>query len=1023
MNDVHRQRWEDIARTYSRPFNERARQILDHGRDDFELQWLLVDFAELCIRYLALILLGETHANSVARQALFDDYAPDKLRLAPFGGWATFVADMQDRFGKRGITIPLLLSTRAKKLVNKVREYVLPRRNGLAHGAADRFAISQEKVDSLSELVLQVAEKLPELFSKELAWDGQKAQLQFFDARPIDLYPFIKRTENGDEPLLYAHIDRKNCAVFHSSAGAVADSDLGTLICDHLAGGQLPFDEKHPSEISGAELLERSAALLGKLQAEVNADYFCTDRCFSQLPQYAGRPSWANHLADLINDPTTPFILHLYGRRGCGKRKLLTDLLVHLQQAGHIVAPIWLSKLPPDGLTVAFNRALQLSGNLIDLTNAVEKLDANARLVVLLGDFTSLMNEPTRHAQIRSVLLEGNHPDGLQVLLVSDAMDSIQTSWGSGPSFVQLAIPPMEAGPCEEFYRSVTARSGRMPLTDWELLPPPARQYARSPADLVLLCERYDGQSVPRDFSILRHRQHLWNSHVPAGNGKLQPPEMMKRRSIIDEMARHILNSGQRTVRQSSCPTLGESRKDARRARDSLEQLGFISGVSVASESRYSEAVVFTEYDWLVRALIRVLPLPSDNHELGDQELDDVLAECDRLGPVCDALAVWAFELIEQNTESFRRLFSRILRSRPKCCNKLVESLLIRAYHVEWLFEDLLTQAIATEDEAVLGGCAGAAQQLITGGSGAERDGVRIYRDLLAVTARREFTQLEAVLLNEYAEHCLEPSNLKEQLACFEKAIANAQLHGLPQLEHVAVNNWSRAALAGIDLNTIASSTEPCARVQRVIDRLESLCQIEADIGNWHRLSYSHHLIARAYAIDSNDEAARDHLLTSIEICQAFGEAADVAREFDSAACYFADRGDFLDAIAQHDQAINWMRIASDRDGEAGCLANRALTRSRHPDVVEPHRCRLFADALNDFQTAKRLLAQLPSGPHILARQAEVWEGMARLFERIEELDQAIVCTECSEEKYHAAGLKADAQRMREFIGYLKKTK
>jgi tetratricopeptide (TPR) repeat protein len=182
--------------------------------------------------------------------------------------------------------------------------------------------------------------------------------------------------------------------------------------------------------------------------------------------------------------------------------------------------------------------------------------------------------------------------------------------------------------------------------------------------------------------------------------------------------------------------------------------------------------------------------------------------------------------------------------------------------------------------------------------------------------------------------------------------------------------------------------------------------------------------LARACRLSPEEdaEAALGHLQGDLELCQRFGDAADVAGAHDALARAWTDAGSFAEALAHYDEAIRWLRIAVNRPQEVVCLLNRAGCRLLEADrLTDPDRQQQSTgEAWADYRRAKRVLDRLPYDAPTADLYGEAWLGLAQVFHRVGQPEQAEASAEQSIRSFDQSGNGVRRQAAARYLAWLR---
>lgn len=1012
MDDQFRDQWNEFGGRCVGPLRRWAWRIRDHGRADLEMLWHLVDFAQVCVKYPALLLLARSFHDPQVRDVLFRRSLPDFLERPLFGHWMAFVRESLEGLGRNGIWLPFpMLQQNGDCLDAVIGNKILPLRNQLAHGPGDRFLVAEDRVRRVSDQLFSVIGKLGDLYMRPLERTRDRvlfpADAAAGGGTAVELYPFLVAGDNGDA-LLYDQLKDKD-ALFFSGESAVKRRDLRKVIGDYLASGRLPYARKLPDQLTREEMLDRSSALVREFRRAGRFDFFFTDCFFSELPPFGGRPGLGGHLVESLGDGDRPLVYLLYGRRGSGKRPLLGDVLRELQQAGHLCVPLRADRLPDEPLQSAFNRALEVEGTLDDLAAAAVRTAPGASLVLVINDLPGLLTQPGRADQLAELLRGRARWGRTHFLFLCDTTEPIRLPL-DGPEFIPVPMPPMEDSACAELYARVSSRPFHAPLSEWQLLPPAARDCARNPADLVQLCRKFHERSVPDEFHEFLDREDTWEHQVQGRADRV---------TVLREMAERMLATGQRSVSVEQCPALAAETPAARRTRVELQALGLITDTLATEDGRFVAGMGFVDYHWLVRSLLLTGEVGALDQAASGESWQQLVAHCERFPPLYDALALWAASRPGAETAA---AFARGVACAGDSRGRLIEGLLARAYPDADLLEQLVQAALATDDEGVLDACGAAAQQMIAAGRADAREtGLSIQRRLLECCRARGYESLEARLLYELAR-CDPAADSEARRRSWTAAREKALATGQADLEQKACNQLAALAL------TEAQRTDPRRReltARQIIGRLAPFAAAPENPAEWRTAGETCQLLARCHGLLSGEDSRQASALLrrALDLARRFGGAADIASAHDALSCRLADEGRFGDALEHGQEAVQWAKIGGSEVDTAACLAHTALI-WRKCSAVQPtpeERAQSLLNARAQYRQAKRILERCGNRQPAPAMLAQLWANMAVVLEQLGEIGQAQAAAEESIARHRLAGNVEQSAIVEQYLGRLRR--
>lgn len=1013
MHPSLRVQWTAVAKEYSSTFRPLAVRIGRHDRSNFELLWLLSDFAELCVTYCSLLLLGHGFHDAGLRRTLFrDPLTHDLLGRPTFGKWYRFLYRALGRIDEDRIEVPFpgLLDIRDGDALATVDE-IITRRNALAHGRPERFDVTPEDVDELCEAVLKITYPFRPVCTCQLL-HSTSGGLCFHPPTPsgdgaVELDPFVIGIEGSDGPLFYESLERKD-AIFRSQdpthAGCHRDPELGIAIKRYLQQGRTGESDDPSIERTQVRApFERSRLLVDRFRGRADESEYGTEFFLRELPPFSGRPTLFKQLSEVLRKTAAPLAYHLYGRPGMGKRRFLAELLQDLQQQDHLVVPLIALDLDSGCLENAWNRALDVEGGLRELTEVAKRTSSAARVVLAVDDISALLADASRRDELLAVLRDQHNIKDLHLLLLSDSTEPLEYAWAGRPSFIQIPFPVMEESGREQFYGRVIKKTDHGPLSTWHSLPRAAKRIAGVPLDLVRLCRRFRHRQVPESLSVEEDLREPWNTDMEEmwNDGVVGDPHKYE---VARAIAQSMIRIGRRQVPSVVIPEWIREDPDRHRAYRILKTLGILAETTSAWNDEITIAIQFTTYYWLVRALQLVVALWVDTADDSDaidgglsaEGLSQVLAACDSFSPICDAFSLWAADRPEQRLEF---AFEKLMRHDARTLSRIVESFIVRAYPFPDIFDRLLSIALASDREMVLRGCGAAAQQLVrSGDEEAVTEGIQLYSRLIDVCRRQQLETLEATLLNEFGVHGINSTAVRRQREYFELARQKAERLGVQNLAAIARNN-----IAAVDLETAESlqhSAPDLAKVnaEQIIRLLEDARSREVNYENWAQVRTSLQYLARAYRIVGGDDggAAQRRCCERLrDICQQFGTAVDVAVASSQCAGCLAEQGDFPKALAMHEEAIGWMAAAGDLFGLAQCLMDRARTLKLHGGTDKPESQRQFKrleSSLNQLKLALEKLEDAPDCEQKRSLLADIWYEMASVLQQFGEVSEASLC-------------------------------
>jgi tetratricopeptide (TPR) repeat protein len=926
------------------------------------------------------------------------------LEQPQFGHWVGVARNLLGALHKKGVVLPfpdLYLFKDAG--LAAIEKDAVKLRNHLAHGPGRRYQDVADYIDRVSSLLLDIVAQMQRLMSVELLCDGGRV---FFPVdggpapRRVPLYPFVIPDGGSEKVLLFEGLE-KRVAKFSSGEEIVRNGDLCGLIRDYLSSTARPFAVQSPAALSTREILERSLAAVHSFWRRLHSDPLYKDLFFAELPPLAGRPDLGRHLVETLRTADRPLVYVLYGRSGAGKRRLLADVLCELGGREHVVAPVFAVDTAGEPLARAWNRALQLDGDVADLAAAVAAKAPQSRLILAVDDVSRLVKDPQTAAQLEDLVRRRGSWSNVALLLAG----------AQGPDCMTLSMPPMEPQACAEFFDAVTAHPQHAPLSDWYVLPEAAREAAALPADLVRLCAHYDGRSVPDDFSVFTEYEDVWKRDVS------ENPDVGVRRArieVLTETAAVMLKTGQAELPVEGCDVLDSPHERLRHAREDLQTLGILTPTLVAHGSEFQPAMTFTDYHWLTRSLLLVLDLDGVAGTV-ERSWQHVFARARQFGAVCDAVALWAQQ---RPPDQFVELFGHVLKDAGEVQGRLVETLLVRAVPDRDLFFRLVDMA-AEGGEPALYGCAAAARQIVETGSEAARQiAADVYGRILAVATKRSIPRLEAVLWNEFALFIADPHDLDQQRNGYASALALALEASLPEVVRTAANN-----LASLEVEEAerwqADPRLACRLAERARGLVESGATAAPDASNWWEICRSLQLCARACQLlpDPLPDQARRCQDKAVRLAERFGSAADLGAAWEQLACLVVEQGDFPTAMQHFSRAIGSLRIAGDRVAEARCWSRAGWGKLHWFQAAEDERWReMLLSALEDIRQARRILHHCHQGPEVGRLLGETSANMAAVMKSLGELAAARNYARDGLAHFEQSESIAEAEMLREFI-------
>lgn len=838
------QRWQRIAETFSSPFRLLARDILD-GKHDFELLWRLADFAQLCIRYPSLLLLSHGFHDPEFRKRLFAKPPHKALHRATLGQWLGFLADGIEhlRSGKNhGPLAPL--AGISPEIFERVGIELVRERNQLAHGVPGRMRVTEEQVNTLSRLVLDIAENLAEICQCELVAAPPHLKLHNQHGT-LNVWPFILPGATPDDPRLYDTFEQH--ALFASRDSLEAVREVSDSIRGYL---------KFPPVASGSR---------ASFRQHIEKDEPWVDLRFNRLPHFAGRPAFAARLDELFGSPAGNAIVMLYGPRGSGKRAFLAGFFELFEKRGHVVAVFadeWSSSELP-----AFLAEMESGAGVENPPRLPDR-----PLLLALLDIDGWLARPERSRLLRALLEHTRARPTISVLLMADASAPTVLELLRPLPILAVAMPPAEEDASSAFYHIVALTEGTH-LPPWTRLPAEARELNRFPAAAVRFCRNYKDRALDESFSIAGYDDTQWHERFTADTpptGAMEAPLSI----AVDILADRMRAGRRRAVPITDFFDAAQSRSVQplmKRAIQDLILLGYIEERSSATSCESEKVLLFAEFQWLRRALYRQVAAP-----LREGRHADLLRETEGFPPLGDALSDF---VREAPVESAMRLFEALFAARLANHGRLVEALLLGAYQSpdSRLFARFLQRALQATDVATVEACAAVAGQLIPNGGEAADVGRSLLVQALHRSKALGLGALTANLHNEIAERVLPWKDRRARREHLDRAIHGAITWKNLPLEHIARNNLAALLTDIVALGPLRLA-EP-ADCNEAIRLLEPVATTAATAASWTPVQVTRLQLARAHAAlePHQTDSARRYLTEVVELAQRYGTPADLS--------------------------------------------------------------------------------------------------------------------------------------------------
>jgi len=995
MRDELRARWSEIATSFATPFRSLAHRIANHPSDDFELLWLLADFAQLCVRYTSLLVLSYGYHNPDDDHAVFDTTARRDLRRPTAGTWTAFLRSALHALILKSVQLPFdgLLALSDKGNFARLRRLV-EERNTLAHGAVGRFDVSTAKVDELSELVLEVAKAFNRVCSREpvalndrLHWTSDQRT-----AVGQPLHPFVVRAADDPIPHLFDSIDHEQVLFTSPHGRGVPDATVTADVLNYLRSGPNEAKRAETIKINKYELIGRSRSAVATWRYHVSMDFFATDQYFDELPAYAGRPAFGERVCTAIASAPGGQTINLYGGRGSGKRLFLADLFAELVANEHIIATAHEIENARK-LSTAFNDSLAVAGDFDQLATLVHAWFPQSKLVLLLPRLSSFPGVGEARAVVDRLLTLPDRFASVCLIMMTDDVDPGERPGAFAHRYTPLRMPRMEIESTSRFFERVMAKPRHSPLTDWELLPETAQEVLGSPSDLVTFCHTYDLRAVDDQFKVPSYRLERWNALLASA------PQSADVQPLLQKIATAMRRA--KTDRIKRYQIFARATEGERQAEETLQRSGYLI---------IDDEVRFSEFEWLVRSLVLSI---TESGSAIEHNATALIEESAGFPPIGKAFAV---ALGHRPASAIRTVFESIVGNR-RLENRaaLVQGVLECAYSHDdtSLFVELTERALADANADACSGCAAMAQQLVRDGSkDAVTDGRSLYEACLAAAERHGLAELDAVVRHQFTLLCVD--DLREQERTFWKIVTATRASTFTDLRHAAVNNWASAA--------IRLSIDPV----RISEELASVASIAVTMHNWsHALTTAQLLALTSLAPPVCDRVRAVTLSESaVQLSQRFGSYADEAHACDFQATILKRSNRLADAVAQEEQAVGLARLAAQSLDEAQFRSRLATllleqAESTDPDTSE----RLLGDALSHCRAAKRVLGELASGDRLVRRaRGAAWWDTARIFLRLGSVSSALQAAEKSHESFEAADDLESARSVREWISHLQRS-
>ena len=479
----------------------------------------------------------------------------------------------------------------------------------------------------------------------------------------------------------------------------------------------------------------------------------------------------------------------------------------------------------------------------------------------------------------------------------------------------------------------------------------------------------YNERPIDRAFHEATYRAERWQALLDS-----DAIHGMRPRDVVKQLAAAMLDSRTLSVERSALYErfADQARQNATRVvEDFLRPLGFLD---------VDDQVRFADFEWLVRSLVLIIAAAADA-DVSDARLRTLVADSASFAPIGDALGLW---VASYGPPAILRALAAIIESESARRDRLIETLLARAYPDRDLVRAIAMRALEHGDESVCLGCAAAAQQMMNDGSAdAAEAGVEIYERSLEVARQRRFAATEARVMNEYA--LVESADADAQARTFKDVVRTARLLRLSDLEHVATNNWADARLRALESS---SGVDAPAIARSLSEVIAELTRVTADSpsDNWRNACATWQLLAEAHAMEAPADAARILACgaSAIDLATRSGDFGDRAHAYRRSARCLAAASALGPAIDQQTSALTFARLAVldlDEAELARGLARLLVARDESAGSVP--RLTLIS-ALAQCRAALRVLGRLPfDAPALWSAKGETWWDIACLLERL----------------------------------------